>query len=109
MTALTVGYATTMGRRTMKRVAELEKLRAGIDDCDEQIRALLHRRVTLVRQIASAKVAAGLTMHDAQREADILTEFENGACEVEAALLRDVYHIIFQSGQKLWRQVKVGN
>lgn len=90
----------------MKRVADLEKLRAEIDDCDGQIRALIHRRVSLVRQIASAKVAAGLTMHDAQREADILSEAENGACEVESALIRDVYRTIFQSGQKLWRQVK---
>ena len=90
----------------MKRVAELDKLRAGIDDCDEQIRTLIRRRVSLVRRIASAKVAAGLPMHDAQREAVILADTQNGACEVESTLLRDVYGIIFQSGQKLWRQAK---
>ena len=90
----------------MKRVAELEKLRSEIDDCDTQIRALIRRRVSIVRKIASAKVAAGIHMHDARRETDILEQPIDETCEIEATLIRDIYGIIFQSGRQIWRQFK---
>jgi len=81
---------------------ELDALRSKIDDCDDQICGLIDQRVGLVRTIAALKVSAGSTMHDSEREAQILKRSDGVACEIERRLIHTVYTAIFQSSKRLW-------
>ena len=81
---------------------DLSKLRAEIDECDDQIRRSIRRRVELVRKIALVKAEAGKTMHDGEREQAILQWTQEVSCEVERTLFEEIYSSVFHSGKRLW-------
>jgi chorismate mutase/prephenate dehydratase len=55
----------------------LEQLRREIDDIDDRIVDLLERRAQTVSQVGEVKRAAGLPMHDPEREQRILDRLES--------------------------------
>ena len=56
----------------MANIKELDKLRAGIDECDAQLVALLARRKSITEQIGAIKQQTGAPLHAPDREATLL-------------------------------------
>lgn len=54
----------------------LEKLRAEIDSCDNQIAAMLQKRLAFVRQVAEVKKENSLPIFDSDREMEIVGRIE---------------------------------
>ena len=75
----------------------LEILRIEIDLIDDEIAALLNRRMALSASVAKAKMESGGPVHCPAREAEIL-----GRLQLTPAL-RNVYDAIFEASRALQR------
>lgn len=86
--------------------ADLGPLRRQIDALDRELVRLLNERARLGIEVGRAKVAAGLDVHDAEREAEVLrrvreTNAATGGPITDEALL-DLYRRIIE----LTRQIE---
>ena len=59
--------------------ATIDRLRAGIDEVDDAIVALLARRAALVGELWEAKLAAGVGVRDPEREAAVFARLRAAA------------------------------
>ena len=72
----------------------LEEARQVISDCDHEMVALFERRMAAVREVAAYKMAEGLPVLDATREAEVLAR--NVALLSDQTLARE--YTAFQNG-----------
>ncbi|MEW5734429.1 MAG: prephenate dehydratase [Thermodesulfobacteriota bacterium] len=99
-----------MGEETRKSTVdpELEGLRREIDAVDEQIVALINRRLTVVQQIGAIKKARGIQVVDFSREREVLNRLariNRGPLPPET--LRTVYAEVMAAARKIQKPVRV--
>ena len=81
---------------------EIRRLRLDIDALDREILALLGRRGRLVLELATAKRAAGLPVHDAARETRLLEALRSvDPGPWSAAALERIFAAIIQASREL--------
>lgn len=70
---------------------ELKELRAQIDAIDDELLALLVRRLEIAREVGALKAARGLPVRDAAREAELLNRMEMAAPPESRAAVRALF------------------
>ena len=100
-----VGYATLLVKegelynlQTMDEPelnANIQGLRAQLDEVDREIVRTLNKRALLVQELAAVKGEAGVALYDPKREEEILQRVaEENAGPIYDATLREIFEII---------------
>jgi prephenate dehydrogenase len=87
-------------------LAELGRIRAAIDACDQQLLELLHRRVGLALRAGRAKARLGRPVLDAARERELLADRLRRAAELGFTVEPDLLDAIFEAVLRLSRRVQ---
>ena len=75
---------------------KLEDLRREIDRIDDEIAALLERRMNLAMEVARVKIAGGAQVHQPAREAEVLARLCAAKPGMKQAL-KTIYGAVFQA------------
>lgn len=87
----------------------LEKLRANVDEIDEQIVELLKRRNAISRCIGAIKAQAGLPIVDLEREVSVIQKVKfKGEDDDESIALSNIYHAILAESRAMQANLRVG-
>lgn len=78
---------------------ELEKVRQGIDQIDDQIAELYQKRMELVKQVIEAKKQSGKAVNDPERERKILLRVSDKVSEDNQVYLKRVFETIFETSK----------
>ncbi len=82
--------------------AELEALRAAIDDVDHRLLELIRQRIALVLQVGDYKRARGLAVYDPARERALLTAIGAAAeAPLTAVAARRVFERVVDESRHL--------
>ena len=82
---------------------EITEARKEIDRLDDQLIALLEKRMALAEEIGRVKKAAGKPVRDPAREEQILQKIEHAAGKGYIASIQSVYDTLFSECVKLER------
>jgi chorismate mutase len=75
--------------------ANIQGLRAQLDEVDREIVQTLNKRALLVQELAAIKSEAGVALYDPEREEEILQRVaEENAGPIYDATMREIFEII---------------
>ena len=75
--------------------ANIQGLRAQLDEVDREIVQTLNKRALLVQELAAIKGEAGMALYDPEREEEILQRVaEENAGPIYDATMREIFEII---------------
>jgi len=86
--------------------ANLESLRAQIDECDKDIIKLLARRFELVQKIGIYKAIHGLPVLDEAREAELLSGRKQQASVSGNYSVKDIFKLILEESRRIQMKVR---
>lgn len=78
---------------------DLEQIRNGIDQIDDEIATLYGKRMELIKQVADAKKQSGKSVNDPERERKILLRVSEKVEESEQVYLKRVFESIFETSK----------
>lgn len=78
---------------------DLEQIRNGIDQIDDEIATLYGKRMELIKQVADAKKQSGKSINDPERERKILLRVSEKVEESEQVYLKRVFESIFETSK----------
>lgn len=82
----------------------LDKLRIEIDEIDDQIVSLLHRRAEIASDVGAIKSTAGLPIVDRQREGAIMRKIMMPSCSpIDPAVIARIYGEILLESRRIQR------
>ena len=75
--------------------ANIQNLRAQLDEVDREIVLMLNRRVRLVHELATIKGEAGIPLYDPKREEEILRRIaEENPGPIYDSTVREIFELI---------------
>ena len=87
---------------------QLADLRQQLDQVDDGVVQLMKQRMAMIRQVAQVKAAAGMAVHQPEREAALLDRLAGqGDDTFTPEEIRTLYHTILtlsKAAQARWRQ-----
>ncbi|MBQ8427204.1 MAG: prephenate dehydratase [Clostridia bacterium] len=78
---------------------DLEQIRKGIDQVDDQIAQLYEKRMQLVKEVVNAKKQSGKAVNDPERERKILLRVSDKVSEDNQVYLKRVFETIFETSK----------
>ena len=83
---------------------ELKDLRKEIDEIDDELAALMEKRMAVVRKIAEKKKNAELPVNDNQREREIVDRLRSKSGELFFPYVSEFYRTVFDISKRSQRE-----
>lgn len=85
---------------------ELKDLRKEIDEIDDELVALMEKRMAVVGKIAEKKKNAGLPVSDKQRELEIVTRLRTKSGKLFSPYVSEFYRTVFELSKSSQREYR---